>query len=152
MEAIQHGERVVQLALCSLVGRDDLGQDYRGQAGLEQQSDRRAPIRLDEHPLHFHGDPLRAHDGDLVGHLADGPKGLFFQRKSERGREAHRGEHPQLVFGEPLRRRADRPEDALAEVLLPADEVDHLLLDRIVEEAVDRKVAARGVLLGRAEG
>ena len=38
------------------------------------------------------------------------------------------------------------------QVLLPADEVDHPLLDRIVEQAVDREVAARGVFLGGAEG
>ncbi len=38
------------------------------------------------------------------------------------------------------------------QVLLPADEVDHPLLDRIVEQAVDGEVAARGVFLGRAEG
>ena len=34
---------------------------------------------------------------------------------------------------------------------LPADEVDHLLFDRIEEQAVDGEVAARGVLLGGAE-
>ena len=36
-------------------------------------------------------------------------------------------------------------------ILLPADEVDDPLVDRIVEQAVDGEVAALGVLRGRAE-
>ena len=40
------------------------------------------------------------------------------------------------------------PESPGGQVLLPADEVDHPLLDRIVEQAVDGEVAARGVFLG----
>ena len=65
--------------------------------------------------------------------------------------ETHGAEHPQVVLAEPLVRIADGPDDAFLKVGLPAHVVDDLLLERVVEHAVDREVAPAGVLGGASK-
>ena len=63
----------------------------------------------------------------------------------------HRPQQPQVVLGKPLRRRADRADDPGAQVRLAADPIVQLLPHRIVEQAIDGKVAPAGVGLRIAE-
>ncbi len=85
------------------------------------------------------------------GHRFDRLARRDVEREPERGRKPHGSQQPQLVFLEPCPRLADGPHDAAAQVVDAADEVDHAIFQRIVEQAVDREVAAVGVGLGRAE-
>ena len=60
-------------------------------------------------------------------------------------------QQPQLVFGEALARLADRADDAARQVVAAADKIDHAIFQRIVEQPIDREVAAQGVGFRRAE-
>ena len=152
MQPPQHAQRVLGPGLRCLVARHDLRQHGRGQAQFDQQADPLHPAGLGQHAAHFHGDPLGADDRDLAGHLADRGGRLRIDRKAERGGKADRAEHPQLVFAKPQSRRTDRPDQAVLQVLLPADEVDHLAVDGVEEHAVDGEIAAGGVFAGGTEG
>ena len=71
--------------------------------------------------------------------------------KLQHGRETDRAQEPQTIFGEALRRLADRPNDCALEIGAAADEVDHGLVRRIVKHAVDREVAPARVFFRRGE-
>ena len=73
------------------------------------------------------------------------------RREMERGGEAHRTQHPQPVLGKSGDRIADRPHQAALQVRLTFDVIDHAVVQRIEEHAVDRKVAPQGVLLSVAK-
>ncbi len=59
--------------------------------------------------------------------------------------------HPQLVFGKPCTRVADGADHAPLEIGQAVDVIDHALFKRIVEQAIDREIAALGILFWRAE-
>ena len=63
----------------------------------------------------------------------------------EHGGEADRAQEPQPIFGETLRRVANRPHEPGAEVLAAADEINHGVVRRIEEHAVNREIAAARV-------
>ena len=89
---------------------------------------------------------------DLGGHRLHGLARRRFQLKIKGGREPHgRGSRRSLssasrLRGSPMARMMPR-----AESILPADKIDHAILQRIEKQAVDGEVAARGVVFGGAE-
>ena len=103
------------------------GSTSRGQPGFQQQPHADRAAGIGQHPPHFHGDPFGADDVDFGGHLGNGLASVVVECKSEGGREPHRPQHPQLVFGKSLAGAADRPKPRSAKVFLSADEVDHPL-------------------------
>src|SRR4051812_29668878 len=56
-----------------------------------------------------------------------------------------------MVLLESLLWIADRPNDSCLQILLPADVIDHAIVDRVEEQTVNGEVAALGVFLSRGE-
>ena len=69
----------------------------------------------------------------------------------ERGGETHCAQHAKPVFGEALRRIANRAHQFRGDIRAAADEIDHLLGNRIVKHSVDREIATFGVFLRRGK-
>ncbi len=129
----------------------DFGEDVREQIGFAQQGDCGGAIRVDEHAADFHADAFGADGVDVGGHCLDGGERVGVDREVECGGEADGAEHAELVFADAQARIADGADDALLEILLAADVIDDLVGDGIEEEAVDREVAALGIVLGVGE-
>src|SRR6185437_15452930 len=72
-----------------------------------------------------------------------------FDGKVKPSRKTHCPHQPQPVFAEPLVRLADRANDTDAQVLLPADEIQHFPGLRAHEQPVDREVAPLHILAWR---
>src|SRR5690606_10256017 len=98
------------------------------------------------------GDPLGAYAGDLPGVLDHRLKRRGLDFKTEHRGEADGAQHPQLVFGEAAMGIADGTHDFPLDVLAAADKIEHTIGQRIIEDAVDRKVATKGVFARGAEG
>src|SRR5690606_18894267 len=95
-------------------------------------------------------DPGLAAPGDGRRDFEEGlPRGGL-EMEAEAGGEVDRPDHAHGVFAEARRRFADRADDATLEVRDAVDEVDDPLVLHVVEEAVDREVAAPRVVLDRA--
>src|SRR5208337_3523878 len=92
-------------------------------------------------------DALGAHLADLHRLFSYGFLRRCIQREFQTRRKAHRAQHAQAVFAETLIRVADGANPARADIGLPAHIIDYLLLQRIVEEAVNGEVASQDVLL-----
>ena len=71
-----------------------------------------------------------------------------FNGKAEPGLKAHGPQQAQIVFGKAHGRIANGADDLSAEVLLPAHVIEERGAGRVVEQAVDGKVAALGVGAG----
>ena len=100
---------------------------------------------------HFFCDPLRAHDADLRGHLADSRPGSRLNVQFESCGKADGAEQAEFVLGEPLLGVAHGAEQVAGEILTAADKIDHAIGNRVEKETVDGEVAAGRILLGRTE-
>ena len=85
------------------------------------------------------------------GHRLNGGECAWFDREVECGGEADGAEHAELVFAKPQAGVADGADQPAFEVVAAADVVDDFVGDRVEEQAVDREVAALGVVLGGGE-
>ncbi len=132
--------------------RRQFGHGGGEQSRLDQQPDTTAAIGVGQDQAQLGRDPLGADHLNLLGHLFDGLARGRIDLEAEHRGEPHGPQQPQLVFAEPGCRIADRSNNAAGQIVLPADEVDHLRSLGVVEQAVDREVAALGVVAGRAEG
>src|SRR5450759_3538982 len=94
--------------------------------------------------------------GGAAGNLAAVPANRLLDGRIEREPQPlgkrHRTQHAHRVFAEPFVGIPDRADHALAEIAQPVYVVDNGKSCDIVEEGVDREVAAERVFLGRAEG
>ena len=107
---------------------------------------------MGEHAAHLFGDALGADDLNFARVAAHRVQRRLIEREVERGGEAHGAKHPQFIFRDARVGIADRPHHPRGDIGLAADEVDHAVGERVVEQPVDREVAAERVFLGRAEG
>src|SRR6185437_3317748 len=82
---------------------------------------------------------------DLWSELANGGKGLGFDLVADAGGEADGAKHTQLVFRKTKLGRADGADQAVFEIGLAANIIEHLDGDGIEQEAVDGEVAALNV-------
>jgi len=81
-----------------------------------------------------------------------GVEDRLVDREAEAGGELDRAQQAHRIFAQALVGVADGLEHAPLDVREPADVIDDLVGDRVVEEAIDREVAALGVLEGGPEG
>ena len=88
---------------------------------------------------------------DQVPQLGDRLNHERIEIEAEPRAEDRRAEHANGIFDEADPRIADRPDDALLEIAQPADVVDDRFRRGVVEQRVDREVAAERVFFGRAE-
>ena len=119
-------------------------------AGVEQVPAACA-LRREENPHQLFPNSLGADFADRVGRPDDRFPGRRLDFKVEHGGEADRAQKPQPVFRETLRRVANRPHEPGAEVLAAADEINHGVVRRIEEHAVNREIAAARVFFRRRE-
>ena len=105
----------------------------------------------EENPHQLFSDSLGADLADRAGRPDDCFPGRRLDFKVEHGGEADRAQEPQPIFGETLRRVANRPHESGAEVLAAADEINHGVVSRIEEHAVNREIAAARVFFRRRE-
>ena len=126
-----------------VVAREDVGEEPRLEEELEA-APRRAVAQQLEHLLEEAG-------AGALGDVADGVEerlpGRLLDREVEARGELDRPDHPHRILLEADERVADRPDDAALEVRDPVDEVDDAVRLEVVEEAVDREVAAARVVL-----
>ena len=132
--------------------RLDLGEQDGEQTGLIEQIESANARGVGENFDEFIADALGAHGSDLRRSLHQGPPGFGFDLESQRGREPHAADEPQLVLGEARMGIADAAEDACAEVRLAADEVEDLAGEGIEEQAVHCEIPPSCVALGVREG
>ena len=104
-----------------------------------------------EHVAEFLGDAFGADAGELVGVGSDGVGGCGFDLECEPGGKADGAKEAEVILLEASVWVADGADASSGEVLYAADVVDDLFLLDVVEETVDRKIAASGVLFRRAE-
>src|SRR5436190_16140345 len=105
-----------------------------------------------ENQPQFGSDALRADDDQLRGLLLDRSECGVVDRKIKPSSEADGPQHPQLVLGNAGERIADRADDTALDIRLPANEVDDLVVQRVVEQAVNREIAPLGIVLGIGKG
>ena len=117
---------------------------------MEQRETARGVGRGEEFDQ-FLAHPLGADETDFLGEFLHGGKGLGRDGEVELRGEANGAEHPQVILAEAFFGRAHGADEFGAQVRLAADPVVQLLGQRIVEESVDREVAADGVLAGVGE-
>ena len=89
---------------------------------------------------------------DLPAQEADGLGGVAVDGESQARGQGRGPQHADGVLAEAHRRIADGADHAVLQVEEAVHVVDHREGGDVVEQGVDREVAAEGVLLGRAEG
>src|SRR5688500_3188897 len=104
-----------------------------------------------EHLVQLFADPFRTDARDRAGMLADGLGGRWFDLKIETTGETHRPKQSQVIFFEAMTGFANRADEAGFKIDLPAHVIDDAILNRIVEQAVDREIAALGIFFRRGE-
>ncbi len=82
---------------------------------------------------------------------ADRVKQLGLDREVEPRGERDRADHAHRVFAQADVGIADRSHDSGAEIVEAADVIDHREVGDVVEQRVDREIAAERVFFGRAE-
>ncbi len=76
----------------------------------------------------------------------------LIEAEPQSGSESDRAKHPDRIFLKALPRVANRPDHAVAKIVESADVIDDRQRREVVEQRVDREVAAKRVLFGRAKG
>ena len=134
--------------------RLDLGQDCAEQPAFIEQIEAAHAPRGEQDFHQLFADALGADLADVPRVFTHRPPSRSVEIEAERGREAHGAHHPQAVFADAVGGVTDGAEHARVEVSLAADVVDEPVGEGIEKEAVDREVAALGVLLrrGKADG
>ena len=107
---------------------------------------------MDQHLAQLFGDPLRAHDRDLIGHELNGGGGGGIDGEPEPRRQPDRPEHTKFILGEALDRITNGPQHASVEIFSPPHKIDKLAVQGVEKHAIDGKVAQAGILLRRGEG
>lgn len=107
-------------------------------------------VGIHQHPPQFLSNPFRADDDKLGRHLPDRFRRGRIELEVEHRGKADRPQQPEFVLFHPRRRIADGPDDPCRQIAFAADVVKDPTVDRIVEHAVDGKIAAEGVLGGGA--
>jgi len=125
---------------------DDLEQIRRA-----QQFHAAAARAVEQHPFHFTGDSLGADNHQFAGELLNRRERARFNLKAERCRESNGSQHPEFVLVKPSEGIPDRTDQALLQVGLSADKVQHLIGKWIEEQSVDREITTLRVLARVAE-
>ena len=123
------------------VGRQD-----RERAGLDEELER-APCRTAAHQaVDLLEQPGRSALADLAAPAQEGLPGRGLEPEVEARGELHGAQHADRVLLEPHLGVADRAHQLRVEIGEATDVVDDLLALDVIEQAVDREVAAAGVL------
>ena len=129
----------------------ELRQERVEQAGLRPETIRVVSPSAPQGIEKLLGDARRGAFRDFVAQLGDGLAYVFGHCKREARRELAGAEHPDRILPEADEGVADRAHDAPFEILDAAHEVEDGIRRDVVEESVDREVAAERVFLRRAE-
>ena len=154
LQILQHQADVVEhRAFGMIVGRlfasdrrHQFRQDVRHESAFVEQGQPARGVRRGEELVQFVANPLGAHEFDFLRVLLHCGHRLCFDVEAELRGETDRAQQAQVIFREAFVRRADGAEEPGAQILFAAHPVMHLLGDGIVEQRVDREVAADGVL------
>ena len=145
---------VVLRRLLDALHASDLRQHLGQQAERVEQLEGAAGAALGQHLGQLVAHALLAHLVNLRGVGADGRGRVLFDLVSEARGKTGGAQHAELVFGKAAAGVANGADDAVSEVLTPADEVVQLAVcgvgmgtQGIEQEAVDGEVAALDVHL-----
>src|SRR5262245_53418506 len=94
-----------------------------------------------EHLDQFIANPFRADLRDLRRHRSHCRESPRLNLITEGARQSDTTQHAELVFREAVPRLADRADDPSLDILLTADEIQHLVRNRVEKQAVDREIA-----------
>ena len=128
----------------------DFGQQFRQQPGLLQQLEGAARGAFGEQFGQFLAQAFGRDLMNLRRGGLDGGEGRRLDGVIKARGKSHGANHAQLVFAEAHVGLADGADDARADVLAAADEIEHLAGFRVEHQAVDGEVAAADVFLGRS--
>src|SRR4051812_14168134 len=81
----------------------------------------------------------------------EGSRCFLFNLELETCRKPNRAKESEMVLFETVVWIANSSDDLFFQILLAADVVDHLVLDRVEKQPVDGEIATLGVLLGGRE-
>jgi hypothetical protein len=126
----------------------DLREDLQQQAGFIQQFESPARPALGEDADQLVPNALGGNAVNQARHLLDGLERSRFNLEFEPRGEANGPEQPQVVFLESRGRIADGPDEAVPQVLFPADVVEYLAGLGVLEQRIDREITPHGVLAG----
>ena len=130
----------------------DRRQDVAQHAAFPHETERFLRMPVGEEAEHFLADARHGGRQNAGMVPLDGRPGLLFDLEAEARRELDRPHHAHRVFLKADVRVAYRADDLLLEIVHPAHPVDDAEVADVVEQPVDREIAAVGVRLGRAEG
>src|SRR6185437_5486369 len=129
--------------------RRDFGQYLRQQTGAVQQFETAARASFREHFVQLVANALAAHLMNVRGQLANGQQRVRLNLVSQPRGEADCAHHAQLVFAKAQMWLANGANQFSLEIGAPPNKVQHLAARRIIEQAIDREIAALHVLFGR---
>src|SRR5579884_1154834 len=96
-----------------------------------------AGVSFREHLRELFADAFAADLVDQVRHGADRLKRLLVNLVLEARSETHRSQHPQLVLGKTEFGVTDGADNAGFKIAPPANVIEKLVLDRIIQQAID---------------
>ncbi len=95
--------------------------------------------------------PRRGRLGNLATLALERRQRFLLDLEVEARRELDRPQNPDRILGEANGRIADGAYEPAAQVAEAVGVIQHVLVVEVVEQRVDREVAAQGVFLGGAE-
>ena len=136
--------------------RGQLRPQHVAQAQLGDQRHGARSSRDAQHRLEFIAHAFGRHARERGRQILNRVFGLRLQREVKSRGEPRRSQQPQRVFRKSLARRADGPQPPVRQIVEPAHPIDDRSLavqhvQRVAQQAVDRKVAAEHVLAGVRE-
>src|SRR5688572_8287821 len=134
--------------ICPADRRKDLRQDSR----FVEHPKTDCGISLSENPRQFLTNPLGTNAFDLRCHPADGSPCLRFYGITKPRAETNGTKQAQLVLFKTLLGVTDGSDNAITNIVLTGNVVDHPLLLGIVEQAVNGEIAALHIRSGIREG
>src|SRR5215472_4127617 len=79
---------------------------------------------------------------NFAGKLLNRGERYRLNRVLKASREPHCAQHSQLIFTKAKCRLPNRTDDACLEIVLPSNEIQHLVVDWIEEKPIDREIPA----------
>ena len=125
----------------------DFGEQLLEKAGFVEEFETEACSAFSEELGEFVANAFRGDGMNLRGVIFYGGEGLFFDGKTETRGETDGAQHPQFVFGKTAVRVANGADQAVVQIGLAADVVEHFVGIVTHEKAVDGEVAARDIFL-----
>jgi hypothetical protein len=128
--------------------RFHLRENHAEESALIKEIKSPEAIRGEQNLAEFVADPLRADRMNLGSQLKEGAPGSRINGESESGCEADGTEQAELILGKALGGIANGPDEMILKIISSSHIIEYLLLDRVIEEAVDGEIPSVRITFG----